>query len=345
MSGGERQWAAVGGSGRRGAGSPFNVKTRSVTLDAFTKSEIDALVEQHTHDTGQHFEADALTRIAERTSGQPWLVNALARECVELSDEPVTAATVELAAQTLIVRNDTHLDSLAERLREARVRKIIEPLIAGDALSDVSEDDQRYVIELGLLSTDANGRLVVANPIYREVIPRALAATTQRSMPSLEPSWLDAAGRLDSDRLLDAYLTFWRQHGTAMMGTSPYPEVAAQLVTMAFMHRVVNGGGTVDREYAIASGRIDLCVQYGGTAIGIELKVWRPGRPDPTDAGLAQLDRYLDGLACDAAWLIVFDRRGTVNAPLAESEAATTPAGRRVVILRVGAGRSAKSKI
>ncbi len=50
---------------------------------------------------------------------------------------------------------------------------------------------------------------------------------------------------------------------------------------MAFLHRVVNGGGTLEREYAIGSDRMDLCLRYGSITLGIELKVWREKKTRP----------------------------------------------------------------
>lgn len=108
------------------------------------------------------------TSAAALTQGQPWLVNALARQLTEKlvpdRSTPITRADVDRARDVLIARNDTHLDSLAERLREPRVRHIIEPILAGLTLGDVPEDDVRFCKDLGLLrQTDAGG-LVIANP-------------------------------------------------------------------------------------------------------------------------------------------------------------------------------------
>jgi hypothetical protein len=41
----------------------------------------------------------------------------------------------------LIRRQDTHLDSLAERLREDRVKAIIEPMLAGLELGNIPNED------------------------------------------------------------------------------------------------------------------------------------------------------------------------------------------------------------
>jgi hypothetical protein len=119
-----------------GSASPFNIVTETMTLKNFTKEEITSLYRQHTDDTGQIFEQEAIDMVDEQTQGQPWLVNAIAREIIVKmlqSDysQPVTASLVYEAIQTIILRRDTHIDSLLERLKEERVRKFIEPLIMG----------------------------------------------------------------------------------------------------------------------------------------------------------------------------------------------------------------------
>lgn len=104
---------------------------------------------------------------------------------------------------------------------------------------------------------------------------------------------------------------------------------------MAFLHRVVNGG-SIEREYAIGRGRMDLCMRYGGVTLAIEIKVWRPDAADPVPEGLKQLDGYLAGLGLASGWLVVFDRRPTAE-PLAERLGtfdATAPRGRRIIVIR-----------
>jgi hypothetical protein len=250
--------------------------------------------------------------------------------------QPVDVVQIEQAKELLIQRQDTHLDSLAERLREPRVRQVLAPLLAGELLGNVLPDDVQYVVDLGLIRRDPQAGLVVANPIYREVIPRSLASVTQDSLPAIRPTWLKPDGSLDPEGLLKAFLAFWRQHGQPLLGSAPYHEIAPHLVLMAFLHRIANAGGTLEREYAIGSGRMDLCLRYGSLTLGIELKVWRDGEPDPLDEGLAQLDGYLDGLGQEAGWLVIFDRRRD-QPPISQRTAATvaaTPAGRAVTVIR-----------
>jgi hypothetical protein len=332
---------ASGGQAHLGTASPFNIKVRSLTLRDFTPEEVAELYAQHTADTGQHFEPEALSLAFELTQGQPWLVNALAKVTVEElvtdSSQPVRRTDIEQAKRVLIERRETHLDSLAERLREPRVRRIMEPMLAGLSLGDVPEDDLRFVQDLGLVRMGSTGGVEMANPLYREVILRVLSGTAFASLPPMKVvPWLRADGRLDMERLMAAFLAFWRQHGQPLLGTAPYHEIAPHLVLMAFLHRVANGGGTLEREYAIGTGRMDLCLRYGPDTLAMELKVWRDGEKDPLDEGLAQLDGYLAGLALDSGWLVIFDRRGG-QPPIAERTLAArvqTPAGRSVMVVR-----------
>lgn len=331
---------ASGGSDRLNTSSPFNIKVRSLTMRDFYADEVGQLYQQHTDDTGQVFTAQAIETAFDLTQGQPWLVNALAKEIVEelVTDTKVaiTPEHIHQAKEILIARQDTHLDSLAERLRESRIKAIIEPMLAGLELGNVPNDDIQFVIDLGLCKMNPLGGLTIANPIYREVLPRVLTFTSMASLPQILPTWLTPSGELDVDALLEAFLKFWRQHGEPLLGTTGYHEIAPHIVLMAFLHRVVNGGGTLEREYAIGRDRMDLCLRYKNLTLGIELKTWRDKTKDPEELGLSQLDSYLERLQVDFGWLFVFDRRHNAP-PFTErlgTKTATTKKGRSVVIIR-----------
>jgi AAA domain len=332
---------ASGGSDRLNTASPFNIKVESLTMRNFNELEVTELYQQHTADTGQIFEPEAIQLVFELTQGQPWLVNALARQLTEeIAPEPeitITPIMVEEAKEIIIRRQDTHLDSLAERLRENRIKAIIEPMLAGLELGDIPNEDIQFVQDLGLCRMDPLGGLAIANPIYREVLPRVLTVTPMASLPQIQPTWLTTTGELDTDRLLHAFMDFWLQHGEALLKSASYPEIAPHLVLMAFLHRVINGGGTLEREYAIGRDRMDLCLLYGSVILGIELKVWRTGRPDPLTKGLVQLEGYLDRLKQSSGWLVIFDKR-TNALPLEErleTSLAQTANGQQVVVMRL----------
>ena len=330
----------TGGSNRLNTASPFNIKARSLTIGNFTADEVATLYRQHTSETGQAFTDEAVAHAFYLTQGQPYLANALAKVAVEELQpdltRPITTRDIERAKEILIERQETHLDSLVERLCEERVRHIIEPILAGSSLSDLPADDLRFVLDLGLVSRASGGGIFIANPIYREIIPTVLAYVTRASLPAITPVWLNPDGSLNPDQLRESFLTFWRQHGQPLLKSVHYHEIAPHIVLMAFLHRVVNGGGSLEREYAIGTRRMDVCLRYGDVTMEMELKVWRDGERDPLNDGLAQLDQYLNGLGLETGWLVIFDQRSGLPdiSERTTTETATSPAGRAITVIR-----------
>jgi len=329
----------AGGSGRTGSASPFNIKDESLTLRNFTCDEVAELYAQHSAETGQAFEPACAERAFELSGGHPWLVNALARQMVEVlvpdRTQPLSRAHADQAAALLVKRRDTHLHSLATRLEEPRVRAIIEPMLTGDLITNVPQTDVEFLLDLGLVRQGAAGDLDVANPIYREIIARELAAAPQRAAATVTPTWLRPDGRLDFAKLLESFLAFWRRHGEVLLKAQPYHEAAPHLVLMAFLQRVENGG-RLEREYASGTGRLDLWLRYGPDTLAVEVKVWRPEEPDPLREGLERMDAYLSGLGLDTGWLVIFDRRPGIPRTSERTGAsrAHTPGGREVVVVR-----------
>jgi hypothetical protein len=303
-----------------GSASPFNIITETYTLKNFTGEEIRELYLQHTGETGQRFEDSAVDTVYRQTMGQPWLVNAIAREVIVKTlqsdySKPVTGELVEEAIQTIILRRDTHIDSLLERLKEERVRNVIEPVITGDEEQmDESSDDYQYVLDLGLIRSE-NFTTVPANPIYGEVIARTLSAGYQKRIAANTPDYLIPRylkdGRIDMNFLMKDFQQFWRENSEIWQKRFDYAEAAPHLIMMAFLQRVINGGGQIHREMAAGTGRLDLCLVYENEKYPIELKLRYDTKS--IEKGLVQTARYIDYCGCRCGWLAIFDRRKRVK--------------------------------
>lgn len=158
------------------SGSAFNIKAESLRLDNFNRQELETLYHQHTEETGQLFEHDAIELAWYLTQGQPWLVMAY-EVCFKLPEgrdrtRPVTAAMIQDAKERLILWRETHLDQLSDKLKEPRVYRVVNRMLQGRHLDQtVQPDDIQYSIDLGLITRSSMG-LEVSNPIYREIIPR-----------------------------------------------------------------------------------------------------------------------------------------------------------------------------
>ena len=167
-------------------GSAFNIKAQSLRLGAFSQDEVLALLGQHTEETGQAFTSEALETIWTQTQGQPWLVNALAYEtCSDVKDRhrPIAAEAILEAREQLILRRETHLDQLVDKLKEERVQRIVEPLLSGAEERHFTDRDLEYVRDLGLMAQDRPLR--IANPIYAEVVPRELIWVIQEEIAAM----------------------------------------------------------------------------------------------------------------------------------------------------------------
>ncbi len=318
-------------------GSAFNIKAASLRLGDFGQADTKRLLLQHTEETGQVFEPEALTTVWELTEGQPWLVNALAYEtCFQMKpgrdrNLAITADMVQQAKENLIERRETHLDQLADKLKEDRVRRVVEPIMQGEAVErDFRPDDVQYVVDLGLVKQERAGHLQIANRIYTEIIPRELSWGPQLGIYQ-EPAWyIRPDGKLDLGQLLAAFQQFFREHSESWVERFDYREAGPQLLMQAFLQRIVNGGGRVEREYGLGRKRTDLLViwpvegegrgtkdearklQAGGGQVQrgvIELKVLYKTLEATLAEGLAQTWEYADRCGAEEAHLIIFDRR------------------------------------
>ena len=295
-----------------GSASPFTVITEAMTLRTFTDEEVAELYAQHTAETGQVFEPEAVRHACGSSGGQPYLVNALARWCVEKIhgedfSQPITFADMDEAKEKIIRERGTHLDSLMERVKEPRVRRVVEPVMLGDdMIFDESDDDVRFVLDLGILK-NVNGTLVPANPMYAEIIGRYLSWGNQERMKRVitETPWVKEDG-LDMAGLMAAFQQFWRENADEAAVPFQYREAYPHLVLQAFLQRVINGGGQIVREMALGSGRLDLGVHFRGAVYAVEVKT-RKLYEKSHEKAYAQVAKYIDRLGLSEGWLVVVD--------------------------------------
>ncbi len=324
-------------------GSPFNIKHDSATLGNFSRDDIAALTVQHTEATGQRFMPEALEGLWACSSGQPWLVNALCEQIVyRIIPEEGTAVQpehVEQAKDRLIASRATHIDSLGERLKEKRVQRVIQPMITGESDPTLgrSDRDVEFCLDLGLIAWE--GSLIIANAVYREVIARYLGRNYHDNIPAPEFVWQRIDGSLDMDALMEEFQKFWAWNSEIWEEKADYTEAFPHLLLMAFLQRIINGGGTVDREYAAGRGRMDLLIRFGGRSNLVEIKLVHPrmGRQATRDQGLEQVERYADQTGPDTCHLVIFDRRPEQRMASWEErlgkETCTTSSGRSVDVI------------
>ncbi|MDR0474917.1 MAG: PD-(D/E)XK nuclease domain-containing protein [Treponema sp.] len=301
--------------------SPFNIKEDSVLLGNFVQEKKKKLFAQRTEETGQRITDEALEYVWEQSQGQPWIVNSLFKRAtirtLQAEDySTVTREHIEQAREQMILARETHLDSLSVRIQEPAVRKVMESMITGipDPMLTAGEGF-RICVDLGLVKRE-RGTPMVANPMYKEVLARQLTYSTQDTIPEPEWQWEKPDSSLDMHALLREFQIFWRENSEMWEEKSDYTEAFPHLLLMAFLQRVLNGGGRIEREYAVGRGRMDLFVEYNAYKYIIEIKlIYNKQSPDTVRIkGLEQTAKYRNIKAPDCpAYLVIFDRRDSAK--------------------------------
>ncbi|SFV62529.1 hypothetical protein MNB_SV-12-269 [hydrothermal vent metagenome] len=312
-------------------GSAFNIKAESLTIGNFTYKECQALYKQHTDYTGQKFDKRIFPHLWEDTKGQPWLVNALGHELTwkerELRDrtKDITLEHYFRARERLIYSRATHLDQLVDKLKEPRVKRIIEPILKGDSKKQsLNPRDIEYLVDLGLITRDKRGKIEISNNIYKETIPRELTWGMQSSISNQEQHWyIKKDNTIDMVKLLKAFQQFFRENADSWIERFDYKEAGPQLLLQAFLQRIVNGGGRINREYGLGRKRTDILIEYpldeemgfwGETQkIVIETKILYSNLKKTIEKGIEQTLEYSDIVGANESHLIIFDRSADIK--------------------------------
>ena len=301
-------------------GSPFNIKADSAVLSNFQKDDIAHLFAQRTAENGQQITQEALEYVYRQSNGQPWIVNNLfMRATLRILDpdstETVTLKYMEEALEQMIMARETHLDALGERLKDPRIRRVVEPILTGELNPDLgrSNPDVMLAMDLGLVQWTSETGLTISNPIYADILIRHLNSDYHDILPPPASwKWQKPDGSMDMDSMLKEFQKFRHRYADTWEEKADYTEAFPHLLLMAFLQRILNGNGRIERNCGAGRGRMDIGVEYRGDWFVIEIKVVRDHDSPQTvrEEGLEQIGYYRDRFSAETpAWLLIFDRR------------------------------------
>ncbi|MCP5106618.1 MAG: hypothetical protein GY950_24755 [bacterium] len=271
----------------------------SLFLPNFTQEEVFQLLEQHTEEKNQVFLEEAKEEIFRLAEGQPWLTNALPHQVLAniLGNDfskPITPGLILKAKQQLILRRDAHLQKLVDKLKEDRVKRIVQAIVNGDNIAHgIQDDDIAYIKDLGLVSRSSP--LKFANPIYAEIITGSMASPIQEFIPED----IQTAGfvkennpdELDMEKIIKTFGEYYSENAEAWLNRFAFKESARHLMLMAFLQRIVNTGGEITREMAAGSGGVNLLVKFRKQRTAMASIIIRENETVPDRPGLE--DGYL----------------------------------------------------
>lgn len=300
------------------AGDIFNIDAKSLRLTNFSFDEIKALFHQGIDDIGIEIEESAIQKIWHLTDGQPWIVNALGYEiCFEMIPrkqdiKEIRIRDVDEAAENIIQRGEMHIRNLTDKLSEDKVKKLISCMLTGGEFpQELSEDDIRYIYDLGLIQVLDN-KITIANNIYNEIIPRSLIYSTQLLIKYDLASFLEDNGGLDFTKILMSFQLFYNKYFKAWVERFNYKEAGAFLFLQAFLNRIIDGGGKIERIYGLARRHFTLIITWpyaeGEQRIIIELYYFRASIKSMVKENIGDFLKRMTDLEIHDGHFIIFNQ-------------------------------------
>jgi hypothetical protein len=171
-----------------GRSSPFNIADSLYMPAMWGRKQIRDLAQQHADARGVELRGDALERLYEATSGQPWQVCAILREAcfedvtdndimVRQAVSPVTRSVVERAIALMISLSSTHSQSLRNLFfTDERIQRVYRALSEGEP---PSEADLEFATAMQVVKGGPREEPAFANLLVEETLHRSAVAMAQ----------------------------------------------------------------------------------------------------------------------------------------------------------------------
>ena len=317
-----------------GGVSPFNIADQ-VEMPPFSLKNVRDLFSQYTDETNQPFTEEAIKKIHEETSGQPWLVNRLGTILtVNIKPgtvEPIDDNDVEAAVQKLLKERNDHFDNLYEKAK--LYKETFVEIVFDHVEYNPDNEDQTWLEQYGLIE-NKDGHAAVANNIYRARYIKTFFKEVNAYGDISLREYVLPGNRLDMGRILFNFEKYIAQIGVNAFYAKQKPyEKTGQFLLTAWLYQFVRGGeGELRYEVRTGLGRMDILLTYRGMKYIIETKVNRyDDLPAIIDEGIRQLvGKYLSTESAAEGYLVIFDtltRVGTSCKPRShemEDKAVTT---------------------
>jgi len=308
--------------------SPFNIQD-DFALSNFTLSQVQALFEQYTSETGQVIASEVIETLYQQTAGQPFLVNRLGQILTEEMDIPplttITEAHFERALQQILEEPNAHFDHLVTNIRRnPRFEFLLMKISSYDAgvRFNLRNEVISELVTYGVLKKGPDSLCEIANPIYQYCIMQ----TFQPTINGLEQEYLsqetdtDFLDYLTPDKkinmrqLLANFHDFIARAGYRILQVPDTPqEFVGQYLLFGYLDAFVQKiQGFMYLEVRSGRGRMDLIILHQQAKYIVETKIWEANKR--YQAGKRQLAKYLKLEGISEGYYVVFDHRAKPEA-------------------------------
>lgn len=264
--------------------SPFNVVDQ-LQITYFTLAEVEELIGQHTHETGQVFEPAVIQAIYDNTQGQPGLVCALCQHMVE-KVVPDFSQTVTMAhfyptlKHFLTERFDKNILNIVQK---ARIKStfMLRVLFDDTPISfTLNDPDIAYLYANGVID-NIDGTVQILVPLYSKALLTAFRPLINGEAEHFITSAHDTLRQyvttdgINLHLLLNKYRDYVERRGFRAFNTEQLKEGAWHYSLDGFINFFIERlGGETFIEVPSGRGRADILILYQGKKMLIETKIF-----------------------------------------------------------------------
>jgi ribose 1,5-bisphosphokinase PhnN len=267
--------------------SPFNIH-ESISISNFTTEQVRELLMQYSSETGELFPEEAIEFIADKTGGQPYLVNLVAKILTTAikpytETRPITISDAESAyMKMLTMRGNSNLDSIRKRIREANNRKRLMSIITqGNVRYNPNDEILEELITFGIIQEE-DGYCVISNPAYAHTIIYSYMpwnnGTPEEFFPDGYQPIIDVDGFIKPHPVIENFQYFLPKVDPKFYfpQETPLEIVPHYFLLGQFDVLAYHVGGHARAEVHQGHKRMDIVVfEKGGRKTVIECKIWR----------------------------------------------------------------------
>lgn len=300
--------------------SPFNIVDQ-LQIPYFSSDEVQALIQQYTHESGQHFEPAVIKAIYDNTKGQPGLVNALCHHLVTIvatdRSQPISMAHFYPTLKYFLTeRFDKNILNVIRKAREKSTFML--KLLFGETAIPftVNDPDIAYLYANGVVDNVA-GYVEIIVPLYSKALLTALRpklngeAQEYVSAHDSFQEYVTTAG-LNVPAILTRYQEYVQRRGFHAFDTEQLKEGAWHYSLDGFINFFIQQlGGDTLVEVPSGRGRTDILILCKGRKYIIETKIFLS--QTQVEHGKQQLADYCISENIAEGFYVVFTQKHQAN--------------------------------
>jgi len=299
-----------------GGVSPFNIAEK-VRLPSFTLQNVRDLYAQYTVETNQPFSKEAIRRIYEETSGQPWLVNRLGSiltiDVKRMASEPITEEDVEKAITRLLEEHNDHFYNLVEKAKMYK-EAFIEIVFNGTRYQP--DNEKQALLETHGLITKNKGQAVVFNNIYKKRFLNMFFDEVTEAVDTTTEKYYIEGGILNMEAVLSDFENYITEIGVNAFYEKGKPlEKTGQFLLTAWLYQFVKTeNDSLRYESPSGLGRMDILLIYNNRKFIIETKINRVNlNTSMEDAKNQVVTKYMKTERVNEGYIVIFDTKTQVG--------------------------------